>query len=1446
MLFLSLTSSGSGGTGTTPPTCPPRRRRCPCGTSSGGGGNTGGGNSGGGGCTGSVCSSDSSPTSEASDFPIRYQNGEIQMSVTDISASGLGMPWGHTRTYCNQLGVDGTKTSVDFGNGFNWLTETTAYLVDILGNGGEIQVVISPRDSFWFTSIDDVYVGAFGALQTFVHDATNHVYRFIDTDGSVWEFFDFEQIENPAGLLSSIVSPGGESSLVFKYPNAVSMVSEVERSYTDCCLLSSTRVYHLIPTPSGTGVSGTNYDQTTYGYDSMKRRNREVATSGTITRTVYDVRGLTSKVYIGTNDTGATQNDPTGGGASGNNMVQITGMVYDDGMSGGDGNLTKNTAYVDASSSRVTSFLYDFRNRRTATNGEVSFYEEVLYDNLNRVIRRDRKNSTAAGNLIAQSETKFDARNRVYRTLRYAVNPSTGLVGDSLSDNTWYDASRNVLCTLPAGSDQFSKNVYDGIARMITSYSGYTPSGPINPSSITSDVIFEQGGTTYDNASNVTATTFRQRWDNATGNGSLNGPTTQPKSRNSYTANWSDALGRTIATANYGTNNDGSQPTRPGTVPASSDTVLVNQIHYNNTGEGFETVDAAGKVDRTYFDNAGRTTKTIQNFTSGGTPPANEQNVTVEQTYSAGFMVTLTAKNPETGDQVTTYTYGVTLSNSDIASNELLRSETYPDSVDASDKVTYTYNRQGQPTTKTDQNESVHSYSYDKLGRQTADSITTLGSGADDAVLRIGQAYEIRGMVATITSYSDVAGTTPVNQVRNLYNHFGQLITQFQEHGGAVDTGTTPKVGYGYENGSANTIRPKSIVYPNGTVLSYLYNDTHADRLSRIRTLRWNGTQVCRYTYLGVNAFVTTDYLQPQVKLNYATGSGIHRYNGVDRFGRVVNLPWTNYGTPVDLVHLKYGYNRISNRIWREDIVAQANSQNFDELYGYDGMQRLEDFERGLLNGGHNAITSPTFEQEWELDATGNWMEFDQTVPPNPSQDFEQERTNNTVNEITDITTDSATWITPEYDRNGNSTLFPTPSDPTDSYTGTWDAWNRLVAIHDSSTALVASYAYDGQNWRITKTSGISTRHYYYSSNWQALEERIDTSTTSERQFVWGIRYIDDLILRDRDGTPDERLYALQDANWNVTAIADTSGVVQERFAYQAYGTCTVLDPSFVPSSPSFDWEITYASYRFDPESALYQVRNRYLHSTLGNWISRDPIGYEGSSYDLYEYVSSNPCVGLDSSGMTLNTTIRHVTQQILFDTYFFHRAYTGDPNGGLAKATPAPNEVDDIEESSEGYCATVKRAVTLRLTVLQVMPTDAVASGFATPGGYMDLVQHEQKRLTVYSRANDTYLVPMEGAGSVATACGTICRCTKGEAKEELQKYLVNNRALALSLANGYIDTEQNGITVGDAIVGVLAPFPTFARVVNMTTMTGMSARYRLKTPPKFKPEPCPTSEDY
>ena len=108
------------------------------------------------------------------------------------------------------------------------------------------------------------------------------------------------------------------------------------------------------------------------------------------------------------------------------------------------------------------------------------------------------------------------------------------------------------------------------------------------------------------------------------------------------------------------------------------------------------------------------------------------------------------------------------------------------------------------------------------------------------------------------------------------------------------------------------------------------------------------------------------------------------------------------------------------------------------------------------------------------------------------------------------------------------------------------------------------AYAYDALGRRILENPN-SPRTLYYSSSWQVLEE--DVSGKAQDQNVWSAVYIDALVERDRDpnnsGVLSERFYVQLDANRNVTAIINTTGAVQERYAYDPYGSPTFLDPSW-------------------------------------------------------------------------------------------------------------------------------------------------------------------------------------------------------------------------------------------------------------------------------------------
>jgi len=69
-----------------------------------------------------------------------------------------------------------------------------------------------------------------------------------------------------------------------------------------------------------------------------------------------------------------------------------------------------------------------------------------------------------------------------------------------------------------------------------------------------------------------------------------------------------------------------------------------------------------------------------------------------------------------------------------------------------------------------------------------------------------------------------------------------------------VNTSTTPKVQYAYADGSANTIRPTSVTYPNGRVLTYDYgtaggNDDNASRIAAIVAAAAGSTHLAEYQY---------------------------------------------------------------------------------------------------------------------------------------------------------------------------------------------------------------------------------------------------------------------------------------------------------------------------------------------------------------------------------------------------------------------------------------------------------------------------------------------------------------------------------------------------------------------------------------------------------------------
>src|SRR5262249_37289718 len=141
---------------------------------------------------------------------------------------------------------------------------------------------------------------------------------------------------------------------------------------------------------------------------------------------------------------------------------------------------------------------------------------------------------------------------------------------------------------------------------------------------------------------------------------------------------------------------------------------------------------------RTTYDPMGRVIKTVENYVDGVVSDTDDKTVQYAY-YGAGQLRTVTASLTGGGTEVTQYVYGVgPAAGSALASNDLLRETRYPDkntgAASATDRELSSYDALGEKTTFTDRRGDVHKYSFDVVGRPTADAVTTLGAGVDGSV----------------------------------------------------------------------------------------------------------------------------------------------------------------------------------------------------------------------------------------------------------------------------------------------------------------------------------------------------------------------------------------------------------------------------------------------------------------------------------------------------------------------------------------------------------------------------------------------------------------------------------------------------------------------------------------------------------------------------------------
>ncbi|XZE21890.1 RHS repeat-associated core domain-containing protein [Pirellulaceae bacterium SH449] len=130
--------------------------------------------------------------------------------------------------------------------------------------------------------------------------------------------------------------------------------------------------------------------------------------------------------------------------------------------------------------------------------------------------------------------------------------------------------------------------------------------------------------------------------------------------------------------------------------------------------------------------------------------------------------------------------------------------------------------------------------------------------------------------------------------------------------------------------------------------------------------------------------------------------------------------------------------------------------------------------------------------------------------------------------------------------------------------------------------------------------------------------------------------YIDEPVVRKAAGTGGTIHYYHRNQQYSITAMTTSTGAVAERYAYTAYGQPTILNSSgTVLTSSAVGNRYTYTGREWDETLGLHHFRARCMSPLAGRFLGRDPIGYAGSEWALYEFIDGRVMVLTDPAGLT-------------------------------------------------------------------------------------------------------------------------------------------------------------------------------------------------------------------
>ena len=170
------------------------------------------------------------------------------------------------------------------------------------------------------------------------------------------------------------------------------------------------------------------------------------------------------------------------------------------------------------------------------------------------------------------------------------------------------------------------------------------------------------------------------------------------------------------------------------------------------------------------------------------------------------------------------------------------------------------------------------------------------------------------------------------------------------------------------------------------------------------------------------------------------------------------------------------------------------------------------------------------------------------------------------------------------------------------------------------------TYWTDAELKRSAKLVDGVVKSYYIYDMYKRLIAELRPDYSVKSRFVYLTQgHSPDYIINP---SLEEVYYLVKDQLGSILKVVKEDGTILQELTYDEFGV--VLSDTASGYQP-----FGYAGGHYDHDTGLVRFGARDYDASIGRWIEKDPIDFDGGDTNLYAYVNSDPVNGIDPSGLT-------------------------------------------------------------------------------------------------------------------------------------------------------------------------------------------------------------------